>query len=130
MSKETKRIIIDLSVSFLIGAIVFALVFFLRHLYDYGGASDACFAAGASLLFVTLLIIIERTGVFDVAFYGFYRLAESFRPDGKKKYDSAYEFKEMKRESRDRSRPLFWPPLSVGGLFMVLALVFLLIYHV
>jgi hypothetical protein len=129
MDRRIKEILINFLVAFLLGAGVFCLIYFLRRLFDFGGASDACFGAGASLLGITLLIIIGRTGVFDVLFYGFFRFGESFRPDNKKKYDTAYDFKEKKRQDRARSRPLFWPYLGLGGLYLVLAFVFLMVYN-
>lgn len=98
---------------------------FFRDIVIY---SNAFFVDGACLIFFPLLMMIGRTGVFDVLFYGCYRFVESWRRDKVKRDDSAYDYKLRKQEERSRNKLILWPYFAVGALSLliggILAIVF------
>ena len=95
------------------------------HAYDI--LSNACFAGGAALLGFPALLWVARTGTFDVFSYSFYRLAESFRKSGEKRYDTAADYHFEKMERRARNKPVLWPYFALGLLALALAIVFSLL---
>ena len=92
------------------------------HAYDI--LSNGCFAGGAVLLGFPALLWVGRTGTFDVFSYSFYRLAESFRKSGEKRYQTAADYHLEKMERRSRNKPALWPYFALGAIALVLAIVF------
>ncbi len=108
----------------------FCLVFFLRKIYTITGCCDAFFFASVIDFAILLFIIIERSGSFDVFNFQFYRFFESFRPDGLKKWDTAYDYKKEKEEKRKRTRFYYLPYLIIGGAFLLIATTLLIIIEI
>lgn len=125
---NVRRLLTWLS-AFLIGGSIFCLVFFLREDWTFRGASDGCFVSAAVLLSSAALVGITRLGTFDILAYSFYRLFESFRAGDVKKYDTYYDYRNAKAESRHHSRPSYLPFLIIGAIALVLALIFTLIFN-
>lgn len=113
-----------------VAILVFCLVLFLRKIYTLTGFCDAFFFAAAMEFALLLIYWIERTGVFDVFNFQFYRFFESFRPDGLKKWDTAYDYKQEKEGKRKITRLYFWPYLIIGGVFLLVAIILLVIVEV
>jgi hypothetical protein len=111
----------------------FALVFFLevdyQRVYDADAYSNAFFVAGCFILAIPLFILIERSGVFDVFNFSFYRLFESFRADKKKRWDTAYDYQEYQKEHRHLTHPYLLPFWVEAGVGLVSALICLLIFQ-
>jgi hypothetical protein len=128
MKNSLKRILVHSVIALVLAIAIFCLIFFLRGYYTFSGASDACFGAGAILALVPFLILIYRTGLFDVANYGFITWFNSFKANSPKPYESAGAYSEKKKELRSKNRPMVWPYIVVGLLFLVLALIFLLVW--
>ncbi len=76
------------------------------------------------------MYIVERSGTFDVFNFQFYRFFESFRPDGLKKWDTAYDYKMDKESKRKRNKLAYLPYLVVLGVFSLTALVLLIIVEI
>lgn len=129
MDEQKRKILINSALVFLLGALIFIAIYFGRGIYDYRAASDALFASGAGVIVIALFIWIARTGTFDILGYSFYRLGESFKPGMDKRWDTFYDFREEKKQKRSLTRPLLWPYFSMGVLLMILALIFLLLWH-
>jgi hypothetical protein len=128
--KRKKEMWISLAMALVVSAVAFCGIFFGRGIYDAVGYSDAFFATAAFEVFFVCLYFIGRTGVFDVAAYGLYRLWESWQPGNQKRWDTAYDYKVYKKDAREENKPLVWPFLAFGGLAFVLALVYLILFHV
>jgi len=73
------------------------------------------------------LLVIGRSGLFDVVNYGFFRLGESFKKDNTKAFADAYEYSSYRRQQRDKSRIYFLPFLCAGTLFILLGFIFMMI---
>lgn len=112
---------------FVLSCGLFCAIFFPLGHYSFRGASDALFASGMILLFAPALVLIARTGVFDVLAYSFYRLVESFKAGGEKRYDTAYDYKESRKQKRSLSRPFLLPYFICGAILLLAALVFLIL---
>jgi len=125
MNEHAKTLLWGWSSSLVLSIVLFCVIFFSVGRLDFRGASDACFASGAVLLFAPALILIARTGVFDILFYSFYRLAESFKAGNEKRYDTAYDYKEHRKQKRSCSKPFLFPFFICGALLLFLALLFL-----
>ncbi|MFA6620695.1 MAG: DUF3899 domain-containing protein [Bacilli bacterium] len=125
---NVRRLLTWLS-AFLIGGSIFCLVFFLRSDWTFRGASDGCFVSAAVLLSGVALMGVTRLGTFDILAYSFYRLFESFRAGNVKKFDTFYDYRNAKIESRHHSHPAYWPFLIIGILGFVLALVFTFLFN-
>jgi hypothetical protein len=128
MNNSSKRLLIHFAIALALAIAIFCLVFFLRGYYTLSGASDACFAAGAGLALVPFLILIYRTGLFDIANYGFLTWLNSFKANSPKPYESAGAYSEKKKYLRSQSHPLLWPYIVIGVLSLALALIFLLVW--
>ena len=130
MDAWKKRRIVGWLVAVGVAVLVFCLVFFLRKIYTITGVCDALFCAASIDIAILLFVWIERSGAFDVFNFQFYRFFESFRPDGIKRWDTAYEYKIEKEEKRRRSGPYYWPYLIISSIFLVAAIVLLVIIEV
>lgn len=115
MPSSRKRILGHSIAAFLCFLIPFLLVLLLSRDYRIVGWGNACLIAGVVVTALFLMTLLIRTGVFDVLNYGFYRLGESFRRVDKKRWDSAYDYKEDKKSARGRNKPIWFPYLIFGG---------------
>ena len=103
---------------------IFCLIFFLRQDFGYRGWSDALFIDGAVLLGFGLLAWIAGNGVFDMMGYGLYRAVAVFKFRGEIRYKTPDSFKDKRNENRRKS-PFFFPIyLILGGVLIVLGIVF------
>ncbi len=129
MDPYRKKALITGVASLLLCAVSFSLIFFLRPPYGWRGASDASFMAAAIGLAFCGMSFVVRSGTFDVLNYGVYRLFESFRLDRKKKWDNAGDYKEDRQKKRQLSKAVYWPSLASAGLFLALAIAFLIVFY-
>lgn len=115
-----KKLTLWLVVSIL-GLTIFFLLFYLSPNSDHSftGASDAFFFVGAFEALVPVLILIGRTGLFDVFGYANRRFIESFRSSMEKRWDTVYDYKEYKKGERERHRPYLLPFFVCGGVFLL-----------
>lgn len=125
-----KRMIAGWVIAALSAIATFCLVFFLRKIYTITGACDAFFFAGVIDIAILLFMIIERSGAFDVFNFQFYRFFESFRPDGLKKWDTAYDYKEERAGKRKRTKLFYLPYLVIGGVFLLVSIVLLIVVEI
>lgn len=86
--------------------------------------SDIFLIPGVLYLGYLALRWIVRTGVFDVFAYQFSNWFSSWKKGIPKKYQDAYEFKEEVKEKRKDHRMVFLPWLVVGGVCLILCIVF------
>lgn len=99
-------------------------IIFFSQLYLY--SDGFCLGGGLVLAFIGLAWI-GRQGTFDVVRFGFYRLVESFKRGDEKRYETAYDYTQAKKEKRDKEKPFFIPYLIVGGLFLTVGIVLAII---
>lgn len=125
MSKNRKKILINLN----IGLVVAVAVFFFRR--DSGfpvihQLCDCCFVAGVLLLGMGGLQVARNAGTFDIMVYGLdSALRMTFPWIMKEKKDADFvAYKERKQEERKPATEL----LIAGGIYMALAVLLLIIY--
>lgn len=88
--------------------------------------SDACFVPGFLILAVGLLQVASRGGTFDMLAYGFISIFDALRRDvSKRKYKNFYEYRRARQEKKPSSAHL----ITVGLVFIALAIVFLVLYY-
>jgi hypothetical protein len=79
------------------------------------------------ILLVCAQLWIHRTGVFDVLFFGFYRLFESWRTPDVKKYDLASDYHVAMDEKRQKNKPYYLPFIVISGLFLIVTIFLLFV---
>lgn len=140
MSKDQRRIITNWIVAPSLMIVVCLIVVFVAGPISYvteAGQwsfltsialySNAFFASFGVLVLCPLLWVIGRTGVFDVLSYSFYRLFESYKRGGAKKYDTAYDYKVAKQEKREKNKLYLLPFWTFGAVSFLIALILNLI---
>lgn len=128
MRKALKYII-----PFLLCAIVAVLILVARGAFVKSGDAlmtdlcDAFFVPGVIMAMFGLLVFATNGGVFDMLSFGVIKLFDLFKKDlTKVKYRTFYDYREAQREKR-RS---FLHFIIVGGVFVVAAVVFFIVYKV
>lgn len=153
MSERKKQIIVNWVMAIVIPLAIFLLYYLIAGITEYQKALDNnpdnnpepswtiffsqlrlysdgfCLGGGLVLAFIGLAWI-GRQGTFDVVRYGFYRLVESFKRGDEKRYETAYDYTQAKKEKRDKEKPFFIPYLIVGGLFLTVGIVLAIIQMV
>lgn len=127
MKPKTISLIRHSIIAVVLGAGVFCLVFFLRGMMNYIGLSDAFLSSGAVLLGIAGLAFIGRMGTFDVLGYGMKRLVEQFTHNKDERYENAGDYSIAKKKKRQNKPFSYWVYLVLGGIELVLAIVFALL---
>ncbi len=86
---------------------------------------DAFFAVGVVILAAGVLIFSSNEGTFDIFAYGINAFADMFRKKSKKQYNTFYDYK----ESRADTKLPFGFLLICGAAFIAVSLVMLYFYH-
>lgn len=131
MEKRSKGYII----SVIVGAVIVALVCVRRELWEKETAQavfrvlcDAAFAAGAILTGFGLLSWISYNGNFDMLRYSVQLGIGMFR--GKEKREElGKDFYEYQQKREGKRKKGFAPLLLVGGAYLLLAVVFLILFY-
>lgn len=129
MEKQRKNVrpyVIAAAVSFVIGAVIFCLFFFLKS-RSISAAVDGTSYAGIILITLSLFIMIARFGFFDIFSYGFKQLGASMFNKQASKYNDFPGYKQEMNAVRERRSKYFLSMLSVGALYLVAAIILLLI---
>lgn len=130
MKKEyifTLKNLIILLVSLSIGALIYVL-FSLYKGFTFYNAIDGFFVAGSVLVLGGLLFLAGNEGTFDVFSVGFANLFATAKKNGTKKYDSLYDYREMKLEKRKGNRYILIPIEISGVLYLIVAVVLFIMY--
>ncbi|MCR4562698.1 MAG: DUF3899 domain-containing protein [Bacilli bacterium] len=127
MTDRKISILISFGASLAIAAIAVLLYFFLMPDKNLSTLSNAFLIPGAALVGIGGLMLIWRTGVFDVFAYSFYRLGESFKAGNQKRYDTAYDFQQAKKEKRKKKPMYVWPVLIVGAVCLLVCVILALV---
>jgi hypothetical protein len=114
-------------VALILWAGVFCLALFLHLDFSPRGLSDAFFVAGMSMVFCFLLYVIGRFGTFDILAYSFFRLWESFRADGAKRWDSYLTYQTDKKASREKKPIHYLPYLIIFVVSLIASVAFLIV---
>lgn len=115
----------------LLCAIITIVILAARHSFVKSGKSlmidlcDAFSVSGGILLCYGILVLLTNGGAFDMFAFGFIRFGELFKRDlSQKKYDTYYEY----RESRQEKKRSFWHFILIGGAFLIVGIIFLIVY--
>jgi hypothetical protein len=130
MEIEKRSIVINWSVSLGIFLLAFCLPFFLRGDYSYRGLSDAFFFASLLEFAILFFVAVNRFGLFDAVYYSFHRMGESFHPDAPKRWNTYNDYRIYKKDARASGRMYVWSYVTLGGLSLLLAVVFLIVFDV
>ena len=107
---------------------LFCLVFFLRQDFSFKGWSDAFFVSGAVMVAFGGLSFIASRGLFDMMGYGMYRVVGAFKFKGELRYQHAIDFKEARLEKRRKNPFFFQIYLIIGGVLILLAILFSILF--
>lgn len=136
MTKRLKKILISWGIAFLIGGGLFVLIFFIKGAdtgYSLQLASDATFIPGAVILLFVALMAIGRYGTFDLMQYGMIKFWHYVRPNRRKKdepdakkgaFGTPHDYIEYKTERRKQRPTYYLPYLVVGGILLILGIIF------
>ncbi len=117
-----KRILGHSIAAFVLAAIPFCLLYFIKGDYGLRGLSNAFLLSGAITGLGSLFAWIIQTGTFDVLNYGIYRFFESFRLDKMKRWESAYDYKMDRAEKRKKAKTPYWIYWIFGGVLLLASL--------
>ena len=119
ITPETKKNIICWFV-----AVIAATAFILpMYYFTTWSLSNILLIPGALYLGYLALRWIARFGTFDVFAYQIRNWVSTFRQGTPKKYEDAYEYKQVMKEKRQDNKMTFIPWLIVGGVLMTLAII-------
>ncbi|MEG1565793.1 MAG: DUF3899 domain-containing protein [Bacilli bacterium] len=128
MNYKLKSALITTLVLCIFSSILFTVVYFVVPAATFYIRICNCFFFVGSLVFAMLgLAFVNRTGIFDVVGYSFNSLFMSFKHDAPKKFQDAYHYKEYKKKKRSFNPLPYLPYLLLGGISLIIALVFMLI---
>lgn len=125
-TSKTEAIICWVLAAVLPLAVFFGLFFGLGD-YSLKWWINSLFIPGGVELLVCAQLWIHRTGVFDIMFFGFYRLFESWRTPDVKKYDLASDYHDAMDEKRQKNKPYYLPFIVVSAVFLLASIVLLLV---
>ena len=120
-------------ISAVIGIAIFVSVICTQQIWNAADTaqtmqilSDAFLVPGVLLAGIGLIIFASNGGAFDMLVYAVIRFFDLFRRDARnKKYKDFYEYREAKKEKK-RSNSFL---LTVGAVFIVFAVIFLIVYE-
>ncbi len=122
--------ILDFVKVFLLGAIIIALILFLkRHSIHsfYHNLSDAFFAASVIILGMGGLSFVTKKGIFDSGGFTVKKVIEitkaGLKKQDKKERLTYYDYKKSKEHKRRRG--IRYHYFIIGGMYLIAALVFL-----
>ena len=127
MKKYLKYII-----TFGIGLVAFIAIILSKRLFQqteldeiYKILSDASFVPAVVIGGVGIIVFVDNNGVFDIIIYGVKLALTAFSRDiNKRKYKTFYDYRVAKHET---SHPYGFL-LLVGGFFLVISVIFLILY--
>ncbi len=104
-------------ISLALGALLAALVLWLRGGFLPLFWADALETAGAVLILLGLLGLVAHLGAFDTMGYAF----STFR--SQRRYKDLYSYSEAKKESRSHASWGFMAPIATGAVFLIAGLI-------
>lgn len=122
-----KNLIIFLC-SLFFGILVVVLFCLFRGGFNLLNSNDGSFVAAAILIGFGCFHISANVGTFDVITVGFINLFSSFKKNGTKKYDGIYEYQTVKEKSRSGKRFYFFPLISAGIVYLLIAIILFFLY--
>lgn len=127
MNPKAKKIFTHYGIGLGVAILAFCLVFFLRKDYGFSGYCDAFFVCFALEAAWPGLVWIHRQGTFDVFHYGMSRFLDQWTHHDEPKYANAGDYEEAQMEKRRKNPFPFWTYLSLAGVFLMLAILFLVL---
>ena len=128
-----KRTILEYSITTGICLILAFLICVIGGIFSYteqfriyGLLCDGFFISGVFCLSIGILVFVHNNGVFDMLIYGMQRFFSLFKKNPKKvKYETFYDYTVAKAE---RPKSHFGFLLIIGGTFILISLIFLLLW--
>jgi hypothetical protein len=120
ISKRTKASI----ACWIISVVVALAVIIPLRLFSSFGLSNSCLVVGLVYLGLIFFIYVNRWGMFDTFRFQFINFCYSFRKGAPHKYKDAYSYQESMASKREESHPIWIPWVVIGGLCLILAIVF------
>lgn len=131
MSDYTKKAFVSWIITFFIGVGIFLGILFWKQMYSVYGFMDACFYPGAILLGIGALLWVANAGLFDSLTYGVSYIFSSFSASKgqERKYKDLSEYSDNKMEKRRENKTYYLPYFVIGGLFLMVSIVLLVIFR-
>lgn len=126
--RSLKKYLITIAVGLLaVGAIIWSKDLFAQTapVTVFHILCDAFFAVGIVIFAAGVLIFSSNEGTFDIFAYGISAFADMFRKQPQKKYNTFYDYK----ESRTDTKISFGFLLITGAAFIAVSLIMLYFYH-
>ncbi len=125
--KKLRKYIITLLIGFVIAFLIaYSKDIFLMNepLKIYHILCDSFFAVGVVITGIGLFIYVTNEGVFDIIAYGVSSFVNLFRSNSKKKYDTFYDYRVLRAESKLK----FGFILISGIILIIISLIFYWLY--
>lgn len=112
-----KKRLLNWAIAAAIAIGMFCLIFFISANYSLIGWMNALMFAGIVTLGAIGLLYVYRWGAFDMIVYGIGDVFWHMNPSKDKiaKYDDYGDYREKKKEARERNKVFFWPYLIIGA---------------
>ena len=130
---KIKPYIIAGVISFVFGAAVFCLYFFLNRSSlgsDISVASNGTLISGACLFAMGFFLFAGSQGFFDFVSYGFKQLGSQLYAKEANKFNNYPEYIEYKKEVRKTSSKWYISVLIIGTAFILAAIILFIIYKI
>jgi len=115
-------------ISFLVCGIFFVLLMLLFGFNMYGSI-NASFISGFVFVCIGGLVFCGNVGTFDVFIVGFSNLIAVSQKNGKKKYNSTFDYTDSKKIDRKSNRFLCLFIIFAGLIYLILSLILYLVLY-
>lgn len=129
MKSETKKLLINAVIALGVGLVLAFLVMLIGDIFNGEEVTrkicDGFFTSGTVMLCIALLMLLGKKGEYDSLSYIGYTI-NPFKKTRYRNYDCYKEAKEKKREEKPPSSNIHM--FIAGGVLIVIAVIFLIIY--
>ena len=123
-----KKVFIALAISTFLDTLTFILIYWLNE-WGIRALVDGLFVAGVVGIGLASFSLLTHYGFFDTIVVGTSNLVGILRREQQKKYDSLFDYKELKKEKRRGTRFVFLGYLLPGLIYIIIFTIFYLINY-
>lgn len=120
IKKDLKK---NVLISIIVSSVSLAYILLMYFLTKWS-LSDIFILPAVLPLSYLVLRWVTRFGIFDVFSYQIINWTSSWKKGSPKKYNDAFEYKTHMKEQRENHHMTWMPYLVIGGIFLVLCIVF------
>ena len=112
----------------ILGSLFLLLIMAIRD-WSMSGAIDGSFLGGCMAIGFGLLFWAGNDGTFDVISLGFSDLVSTIKRNGKRKYESLFDYREQHKAERKNKRFSWLAFILVGIIFLIISVILYFIYY-